>query len=151
MAAASASCWILLVSGVGNRLTQSAEEIEPVPKNISSLRKAARDAFKADLLARTSAGRLSVYPPGDTSLQNLLEPDVAVPKSSAKQPLLVVVPAGVCLRVIFYFFVALLLCSAQLCAALLCFVHARCASLSSRFVVFCGFTLHLCEPFSSTR
>ena len=143
MAAASESCWILLVSGVGNRLTQSAEEIEPVPKNISSLRKAVRDAFKADLLAHTSAGRLIVYPPGDTSLQkNPLEPDAAVPKSSAKQPLLVVVPAGVCLRVIFYFFVALLLRSALHCAALLCLVHARCASLSSRFVVFCG----LCSP-----
>ena len=115
------SCWVLLVAGVGNPLVQRATRVKAELECIDDVAKAAKEAFQADLLAHTSAGLLIVYPPGDTSLQNPLEPDAAVPAgSTAKNPILILVPAGMCLCIINCFLLPCCCRCALLCVLPFC-------------------------------
>jgi hypothetical protein len=90
-----ASCWVRVMGQDGKWLVPSAEKIKPCPEDVSDLRHAVQDAYKQDVLAHVSAGRLIVYAPEDGERQQPLEPDAQIPNnSSAKKPIIVEAPSG---------------------------------------------------------
>ena len=92
---ATKSCWVRIMGQDGKWLVPRAEKIKPCPDDVSDLCRDVQDAYKQDVLANVSAGRLIVYAPEDGERQQPLEPDAQIPNnSSAKKPIIVEAPSG---------------------------------------------------------
>ena len=92
---ATKSCWVVVMGQDGKWLVPSAEKIKPTPDDVADLRRAVQEAYKQDVLAHVSAGRLIVYAPEDGERKTQLRPSAPVPADSRDdRPIIVVAPSG---------------------------------------------------------
>ena len=92
---ATKSCWVLLVGADGKALAAGAKRIKKELEIVDDLRDAVQDAYKQDVLAQVSAGRLIVYAPEDGERKTQLRPSAPVPADSRDdRPIIVVAPSG---------------------------------------------------------
>ena len=92
---ATKSCWVLLVGADGKALAAGAKRIKKELEIVDDLRDAVQDAYKQDVLAQVSAGRLIVYAPEDGERKTQLRPSAPVPADATdERPIIVVAPSG---------------------------------------------------------